>query len=182
MPNAVDTSLYDLPPAALIGAFAPAYGSLSRSQLISQIRTRIESGRAEQGKWARRFSDLYSKALESDWDQAFLVQWAAALLEKQRAALEVFHPLIEELQRRGADYSLKSDPEFFGLCLATIDLILGWITPYQTLCGQLLRLADERRTSSDILRARPVDGEIDHEALSREIIARFPKILAELAK
>jgi hypothetical protein len=33
-----------------------------------------------------------------------------------------------------------------------------------------------------ILRARPVAGEVDHEALTREIIARFPKILAELAK
>lgn len=41
----------------------------------------------------------------------------------------------------------------------------------------------ERPASAEpILRARPVAGEVDHEALTREIIARFPKILAELAK
>jgi hypothetical protein len=33
-----------------------------------------------------------------------------------------------------------------------------------------------------ILRARPVNGEIDHAALSREFIVRFPKIRAALAK
>jgi hypothetical protein len=33
-----------------------------------------------------------------------------------------------------------------------------------------------------VLRAPPVNGEIDRAALTREIIAKFPKILAALAK
>jgi hypothetical protein len=33
-----------------------------------------------------------------------------------------------------------------------------------------------------ILRARPVKGKVDHAALTREIIDRYPKILAALAK
>ena len=33
-----------------------------------------------------------------------------------------------------------------------------------------------------VLRARPVEGEIDHEALSREFMARYPKLRAALAK
>jgi hypothetical protein len=33
-----------------------------------------------------------------------------------------------------------------------------------------------------VMRARPVKGEIDHAALSREFMARFPKIRAALAK
>jgi len=37
-------------------------------------------------------------------------------------------------------------------------------------------------TVGEILHARSIEGEIDHEKLTREIIARFPKILAELAK
>ena len=37
-------------------------------------------------------------------------------------------------------------------------------------------------TAKKVLRARPVKSEIDHGALTREIIARFPKILAALAK
>ncbi|HTV45953.1 MAG TPA: hypothetical protein VMF05_11600 [Stellaceae bacterium] len=39
-----------------------------------------------------------------------------------------------------------------------------------------------QRAEKEILRARPVEGEVDHGALTREIIARFPNILAELAK
>lgn len=41
---------------------------------------------------------------------------------------------------------------------------------------------DEAGANENILRARPVAGGIDHAELTREIIARFPKILAELAK
>ena len=33
-----------------------------------------------------------------------------------------------------------------------------------------------------VLRAKPVQGEVDHAALSREFIARFPKLRAALAK
>jgi hypothetical protein len=32
------------------------------------------------------------------------------------------------------------------------------------------------------LRAKPVKGEVDHEALTREFMARFPKLRAALAK
>ena len=37
-------------------------------------------------------------------------------------------------------------------------------------------------TPEEVLRARPVEGDIDHKALTREIVRRFPKILAALAK
>ena len=40
----------------------------------------------------------------------------------------------------------------------------------------------QQSTVGEILYARSIEGEIDHEKLTREIIARFPKILAELAK
>ena len=33
-----------------------------------------------------------------------------------------------------------------------------------------------------ILRAKPVEGEVDHAALSREHMARYPKIRASLAR
>ena len=40
----------------------------------------------------------------------------------------------------------------------------------------------EELKEKKILRARPVEGEVDHAALSREFMARFPKIRAALAK
>ena len=36
--------------------------------------------------------------------------------------------------------------------------------------------------SGEIGRTRPIEGKVDYAALTREIIARFPKILAALAK
>jgi hypothetical protein len=38
------------------------------------------------------------------------------------------------------------------------------------------------RAAGEVLRARPVEGEVNHGVLTRKIIARFPKILAALAK
>jgi hypothetical protein len=41
---------------------------------------------------------------------------------------------------------------------------------------------DKRGAAKKPLRARPVKGPIDHEALSREFIAKYPKLRAALAK
>ena len=39
-----------------------------------------------------------------------------------------------------------------------------------------------RPAANEVLRARPVKGEVDYVGLIRDTIARFPKILAALAK
>jgi hypothetical protein len=38
------------------------------------------------------------------------------------------------------------------------------------------------RAAKTVLRAKPAKGEVDHGALSREFIKRFPKLRAALAK
>jgi hypothetical protein len=43
-------------------------------------------------------------------------------------------------------------------------------------------VAKQRSCEKQILRARPVKGKIDYAELSREHIARYPKIRAALAK
>ena len=182
MSVSLDTSFFDLPARAVISAVATRDAPDTRSQLVAQLRGRVEEGRGKQKEWSRRFDRLYDEARTSDWNEPFLVQWAAALLEKQRAALELFYPMIEGLQRRAADYAARPDAELLELCRSSIGLVLGWITPYQTLAGMLLELAKHRAEADRILRARPVGGEIDHGELTREIIARFPKILSELAE
>ncbi|HXO92398.1 MAG TPA: hypothetical protein VN849_16540, partial [Stellaceae bacterium] len=64
----------------------------------------------------------------------------------------------------------------------SIKIAEGWLTLYCDIREKLLRLAAERRPADEVLRANPVQGEVDHEALSREFIARFPKLRAALAK
>jgi hypothetical protein len=182
VPDFIDTSQYDLPSGALLNAFASGNLTGARSERLGQLSDRIKKVREQQKEWRSRFDRLYEEARKGDWSEAFLIQWTAALLEKQRAALERFHPMIEGLQRRAADYAARPDPELLELCRATIDLVLGWVTPYQVLSGKLLMLASERRPANEVLRARPIEGEIDHAKLTREIMARFPNILSELAK
>jgi hypothetical protein len=182
MPDLLDTSQYDLPAGALLNAFASDDVAGARSELLGQLHDRIEKGREDQKEWGSRFDRLYEEARKGAWSEPFLIQWAAALLEKQRAALEMFRPIIEVLQCRAADYAARPDAELLELCLATIVLVLGWITPYQNLCEELLQLAAKRRPDDVVLRARPIEGEIDHTALSREFMERFPNIRAALAK
>jgi hypothetical protein len=182
MPDFLDTSQYDLPAGPLLNAFASDDVAGARSELLGQLHDRIDKGREDQKEWSSRFDRLYEEARKDAWSEPFLIQWAAALLEKQRAALELFRPILEELQCRAADYAARPDAELLELCLTTIVLVLGWITPYQKLCGELLELAAKQRPADVVLRARPVEGEIDHTALSREFIERFPTIRAGLAE
>jgi hypothetical protein len=62
----------------------------------------------------------------------------------------------------------------------SIKVAEGWLALYRDTRERLLRLAAERRPV--VLRVHPVEGEVDHEALSREFVARFPKIRAALAE
>jgi hypothetical protein len=55
--------------------------------------------------------------------------------------------------------------------------LLDLAASYDETAGRLSPEGDRQ-----ILRARPVEGEVDHAALSREFIARFPKLRAALAK
>ena len=59
---------------------------------------------------------------------------------------------------------------------------MGYAAGYQNLRARLIRFDAERRTAGDVLRARPIEGEIDYAKLSREHMARYPKIRAALAK
>ncbi len=42
--------------------------------------------------------------------------------------------------------------------------------------------AAKPRAEKQVLRAKPVKGEVDHETLTREFMSRFPKLRAALAK
>ena len=183
MPDTLDTSQYDLPAGALLDAVPLDSAAGPRSGLVARLRDHQEKSRAMLAEWRDLFDRLYEEAIRRDFSSQFLLQWAAALLEKERAALERLRPLIDKLQQKMAEGSNRVDAEARELFQESIDSAFDWITPYQKLCTKLLKLASERRIDGgEFLRARPVAGDIDHEALTREIIARFPKILAALAK
>src|ERR1700757_2432462 len=115
MPDTLDISPYDLPAGVLLDPFDLDGAAVERSQLLARLRNRIETSRLKQEEWALRFDRLYEEARKSDWSKPFLTQWALTLLEKQRTALERFHPMIEGLQCRAAGYAAKPDPELLEL-------------------------------------------------------------------
>jgi len=183
MSDVFDTSRFALPSGALINAFEANEDAGSRSQLLERVRKYIEKGRATQKEWASAFDGLYEEALSADVSAPSLMRWSAALLERERAALERLYPLLEDIQRQQIALEEGADPEILALYQDILDFIFGWVAPYQKLSGQLLDLAAARRSEAvKVLRAKPVKGEIDYAGLSREHIARYPKIRAALAE
>jgi hypothetical protein len=184
MPDTLDVSRFDLPAGALLDAVALDGSAGAWFTLPEQLRDHREQSGAKLGEWRDLFERLYDDAVRRDVSSRFLVQWVAALLEKERAALERLHPLIDRLQQKMAERGDGIDAETQELFQENIDLAFDWITPYQTLCTKLLKLASHRRmiAANEILPARPVAGDIDYAELSREHIARYPKIRAALAK
>ena len=183
MSDVLDTSRFALPSGALINAFEADEDTGSRSQLLERVRKHIEKVRATQKEWASAFDGLYEEALRADFSAPSLMRWSAALLERERAALERLYPFLEDIQRQRIALGEGADPQVLALYQEILDFIFEWVAPYQKLSGQLLDLAAARRSEAvKVLHAKPVKGEIDHEALSREFMARFPKLRAALAK
>lgn len=183
MSDILDAYQFELPVGALAGVLNFEDASDDRNSLLMQALDRIEKSHTAQAEWAQQFDRLYEEAAQGDYSAPFLVRWAGALIEKQRAASEQIYPLLEQIQGVLATLERRPDPELAALCVATFSVTLNWMTPYQRLSGQLLDLASSRQQSvNNVLRAKPVEGEVDHEALTREFMARFPKLRAALAK
>ena len=100
--------------------------------------------------------------------------------EWERAAAEKLLPLIEAVQAKLATKDMS--PEVRRMREQSIAIAEAWFALYREFHAKLLRLAAERRPSGEILRARPVEGQVDYAELSREHIARYPKIRATLAE
>src|SRR5437667_7641645 len=111
MSDVFDTSRFALPSGALINAFEADEDVGSRSQLLERVRKHIEKGRATQKEWACAFDGLYEEAVNADFSAPFLMRWSAALLERERAALERLYPLLEDIQRQQIALEEGADPE-----------------------------------------------------------------------
>ncbi len=167
MPGTSETSQYDLPADASLDILHLDIAAGAHSALWVRLRDHIENSRRLQKEWSSRFDEIYNEALGHHWDAPFLMRQVAFLLEKQRAALEHLYPIIEKLQGIIAAHRGGLDAEMLELLRATVDLAFDWITPYQTLGDKLLALASERRFAHNaVLRARPIEGPVNHDALT----------------
>jgi Tfp pilus assembly protein PilE len=164
----------------LIEALSAEVSPSKREQLLRQLHKQQDDARAALKEQADALEKAYEEARGGAVDPARLADIA---LEKARADAERVRPAIEALQQKIAVRAATLDPEIRQSIQKSLDILEAWLPLYQGLREKLLKLADALRDNSGkVLRARPVEGEIEHEALSREFMARFPKIRAALAK
>jgi len=151
-------------------------------ELLARLRRRGMENRAALEQHASELDKAYEEAARGGLDGSGLVQLAGRVLEAEKGAAEQLHPWMEALGERVTPKSQRAQEaqqylhELHGLAVA-------WLATYEVLREKILALAAERRGDPrGVLRARPIDGDIDYVELSREHIARYPKIRAALAK
>lgn len=128
-------------------------------------------------------AELYLKTIHSYADPDEIEQAAGILAEKERASAEQLVPAVVRTQQELAAESESFDPKLREALQDSVAVAVSWLAAYRNTREALLKVAAERRGARPkILCARPAEGEIDHGALSREFMARFPRIRAALAK
>lgn len=147
---------------------------------LQQLLQESEEDRAELKQATVWLAEHFNRPAPEDVETEWLVQALSDARAKEREVETALTPLIDDandlLAPRG---SLPARVE--RLIRERRAILEGWVTHYRRLREMLARQLAER-SRGEILRARPVAGRIDYAALSREHIARYPKIRARLAE
>jgi hypothetical protein len=182
MPDDVELPSDFLPGSALIDALCAETGPVERLRRLAQLGRGVKKGRTFLREQADNLDQLYQEIAQGNADAEDLDRIAEVVVEKQRAAAERLSPGIETLRQTLAARGDRLDPEIRQPLEESVDIAVGWLALYDGLYRRLLKLASERRIAARVRRARPIAGEVDYAEMTREIVARFPKILAALAK
>jgi hypothetical protein len=174
----------DLAPRSVIAEICASVSAPAEQTLeLDRLRIGVEKGRTGLKLQADGLDKVYEEIAHSDLGASGLVELAKRALEQRRADGEWLYPAMERLRQRLSETNAGRDAAIRHAADEMLGVLGSWVALFQDLHDKLLILADQRRLASgEILRARPVTGDIDYETLTREIMARFPKILAALAK
>jgi len=163
MPDTVDKSRYEAPLAALIVAAEWTETATKSAKLRAARKKALAALESRQ----REFNAIYERAVAPDSGWREITQTASMICEWGRAATEKLRPQIDALQRKLAQSDMP--PEVRRMREQSVTLAESWLALYRELNTKLLQLAAKRQPPADVLRARPVDGEIDHERLTKDI-------------
>jgi len=140
---------------ASVEAFSSAAARDERAKLLAEIRAQIETlGTAD---------ETASKGA---------VAVAEALLRR-----------VISLQRYLIDTFWDDDPEAYALVQQAVEIVTSYVSGYLEARDPLICVdAKQQMAPTAVLSAPPFNGEVDYAELSREHIARYPKIRAALAE
>ncbi len=174
MTDVIEIAANDQSIAALIDALR---GDGERADRLVRLRRSQKKARAGLQQYAERLDHLYGEVERSGHDADWLEEAAKVARRRKELELEKLRPGIEALKEKLAVARRPDDGDVRRIIEDSIAICEAWLASPAALHEKLLRLAADRRAAAgEILRARPVDGEIDHRELTREHIARFPKI------
>jgi hypothetical protein len=166
-----------------VEAFSAATARAERRRLLARIRSQLGNLRAADEKARAELEAIFKSASEGGVVAAEALQAALSSRVNERSVAEALLPRIQSLQRYLTDTPPLEDPEAHRLLEKAVNIALGYAAGYQNLRDRLIADAAGLETAAGgVSHRRPAEGEIDHAALTREIIARFPKILAALAE
>jgi hypothetical protein len=178
----------DLQPApSLSTALGTSKGPIDREDLLKKLRDRselakfreqVKEDREEQAETAALIGQPVPEGFDANW----LTSRASNLREKEREFAETLRPVIRTLKSM-LESGQAMEPEVEQLVRDSVEILEAYAPLYHDLSNWFMKLAAQRRAASgEILRARPGKGKIDYAELSREHIARYPKIRARLAE
>jgi hypothetical protein len=180
MLDVIDVSQDVLPVATLVDALSAEAAPSRRELLLVRLHAQQEEARVALKEQADTLEKLYVEGRRDAVDPTRLVE---NVLEGERADAEKIRPAIWMLRHKLATRRAILAPEIQRSIQESLDILEAWLQLYRDIHGRLLKLAAEPRDNpSSVMHARPVEGEIDYAELSREHIARYPKIRAALAK
>jgi hypothetical protein len=182
--SAADKHSIDLAPRSVIAEICASVSApAEQTSELDRLRIGVEKGRTGLKLQADGLDEVYEEIAHSDLGASGLVGLAKRALEQRRADGEWLYPAMERLRQRLSETNAGRDAAIRHATEEMLAVLGSWMALFQDLHDKLLILADQRRLASgEILCARPITGDIDHDALSREFMARFPKIRAALAK
>jgi hypothetical protein len=180
MPDVIEVSS-DIGPIVELVAIAHSKGT--REDGFARLRNQKAKGRAALEQYSKQLDRLYEEIAHSGHNADWLNDAADIVRRSEESQRERLRPGIEALKQKFAEYGAPRDAEARRLIAESIAVGEAWLSVPAALHKKLLQLAAERRAAAQQIRpARPVAGEVDHDALSREFMARFPKIRAALAE
>lgn len=170
------------PLVAALEAFSWARARAERARLLAQIRDQLEKLSAADDE-SRTELEAFLESASKGAAGAEEAKRIISSREEEGAAATILIPRVQSLQRYLTDTSPDDDPEAHQLLQKAVNTAIGYIAGYQNVRDQLILFDAERQAAAKEIRyARPVVGEIDYAELSREHIARYPKIRAALAE
>jgi hypothetical protein len=157
------------------------YSEGKHAVFIASIRRLVDMIRAGGERVAIKAAEQYGRSERSDQTPEEILALARRFRGVEMASREELNPAIEALEMDLA--SQKPDTEIYQLISDSIAAGKGCLSEVRSLQDKLTKLAEVRTHAlTRNLQALAVNGEVDWAELSREHIARYPKIRARLAE